>query len=576
MLQPAKSQNHHFLKLTGLFALIVLIIVSCSKKESAEPIVAQVGNRTISLTSFKRDYLPVILYGDKFDSPETRKQTLDYLIGNKLLAQEAEKDRLDTLSIVSHVKRVAERKAMARHLFDAWVRSRIPAPTEAELREAFDRTHKTLFVRHLFARTKTQADSLYALLQSGTLSFEKLAGQTFTDTTLANNGGALGWLNWGDLDENLENAAYAAQIGKFTKPVQSQYGWHILRVDDWKKQAIETEDEYQLAKSKLENRIYERREAMVGKEVLNDYMQQQNVQFNRSVAGPVFEAIRVRRPRPDESPRERTQHPEQQYGTLKEELTPYLDQTLVTFAGEGWTVREFLQRLPEMDRRRFYGNLYIGTAYLIRDELLGREGYAKGYDKLQDVKAEVRDRQDELLARLYLQTLWDTLRFNDRMIDAYYQKNWRRHYTNPDSLHLQEILVKDKRLADTLMFRLREGADFDALARKYTRRSGQRGKAGDLGWQAGGKTGFDPLYQPALKVKTGVPVGPIGTTAGWSIVKVIERRRYPKPLDEIRDKVKTDMNNYRQAVVRTEALKKIRLEYKIDRHEELLDKIDAE
>ncbi|MCF7843106.1 MAG: peptidylprolyl isomerase, partial [Lentisphaeria bacterium] len=276
-------------------AFSILFLLHCGKKEAKESVVAVVGDRTISLTSFQRGYLPVILYGDKFDSPETRVQTLDYLIGDKLLAQEAERVHLDTMPILKHVRRVAEHKAMARHLYDEWVREKIPEPTEEELREAFARNNKQLFVRHLFAPSAEAADSLYALLESGRMTFEEIASRIYADSLLAENGGALGWLEWGDLDENLENAAYESPVGEFTRPVRSQYGWHILRVDDFKRQMIVSEDDFQKKKKFLKNRIYERREAVVSKQVMNEFMEAQNVQFDREITRPVFTAIIARR-----------------------------------------------------------------------------------------------------------------------------------------------------------------------------------------------------------------------------------------------------------------------------------------
>lgn len=554
---------------------IIFSLLQCGKRESAGQIVATAGNRTISITSFERAYLPVILYGDKFDSPGTRNQTLDYIIGDKILAQEAEKAQMDTVSILKHVTRVAEQKAIARHVYDEWVRSKIPVPTEAELRLAFDRSNKSLLVRHLFAPTKSAADSLFSILQSGSMTFEELAAHIFADSLLAANGGELGWLNWGDLDEALENAAYDAAVGAFTPPVKSQYGWHILRVDDYKKQVITSETDYLQAKPALSRRIYERREAIIGKQVLNDFMRDQQVAFNREITQPVFNAIISRRaPKDDMAPEEREKPLEHQFATLRDELAPYMDQTLVSFAGEGWTVREFLDRLPEMDRRQFYNNLYLGTANLIRDELLSRAGYDQDYEKAADVVEEVQDRKDKILAQLYLQTLWDTLTFTENMMENYYQENWQKRYQGPDSLRLQEILVSDKALADSLMFQLRSGADFDELARQFNQRTGLKNPIGDLGWQVNGTTAYEIEYSQALKVKTGVPLGPVETESGWAIVRSTDRVRYAEPLRLIRDKVQQDMENYHQSVVRQKALDEARPHYKIERHEDVLSMID--
>ncbi len=93
------------------------------------------------------------------------------------------------------------------------------------------RSQEKLAVRHLYAKTKKEADRLYELLQKGA-SFNELAKQIFTDTALQNSGGYLGYITWGDTDPAFEDAAYSLKVGEISKPVKTAQGYSIIKLDN--------------------------------------------------------------------------------------------------------------------------------------------------------------------------------------------------------------------------------------------------------------------------------------------------------------------------------------------------------
>ena len=106
----------------------------------------------------------------------------------------------------------------------------------------------------MFARTKEEADNLYQLLKAGA-SFKELAKQVFTDSTLRNNGGYLGYFSWGDMDPAFENAAFSLKVGEISKPVKTAQGYSIIKVEDRKEIPLMTEDDFQKRKKKLERSL---------------------------------------------------------------------------------------------------------------------------------------------------------------------------------------------------------------------------------------------------------------------------------------------------------------------------------
>jgi foldase protein PrsA len=87
----------------------------------------------------------------------------------------------------------------------------------------------------------------------------------------------------------------------------------------------------------------------------------------------------------------------------------------------------------------------------------------------------------------------------------------------------RHILVKDEKLAQELLGRVKKGEDFAALAKKYSEDPGSRDKGGDLGFFPAGAM-LKPFDNLAFSLKVGEIGGPVKTDFGYHIIKVEDAR----------------------------------------------------
>ncbi len=88
-----------------------------------------------------------------------------------------------------------------------------------------------VWARHILVADETTANDIYAQLLEGA-DFAALALQYSLDTSNSSYGGDLGWFGAGAMVPEFETAAFALKPGKFSKPVKSDFGWHIIQCID--------------------------------------------------------------------------------------------------------------------------------------------------------------------------------------------------------------------------------------------------------------------------------------------------------------------------------------------------------
>ncbi len=168
--------------------------------------------------------------------PEQRRAAaLSAIIEIRLLAAKATTEGLDKTPEFQRRMDFLRARTLHSALVDTEVAKKI---TDEEIRARYDQEVANtppvneVKARHILVKTKEEAEAIIKELDDGA-DFEKLANEKTNDPSGKTSGGDLGWFGPGQMVPEFERAAFALNAGEYTKePVQSQFGWHVIKVED--------------------------------------------------------------------------------------------------------------------------------------------------------------------------------------------------------------------------------------------------------------------------------------------------------------------------------------------------------
>jgi parvulin-like peptidyl-prolyl isomerase len=161
----------------------------------------------------------------------------------------------------------------------------------------------------------------------------------------------------------------------------------------------------------------------------------------------------------------------------------------------------------------------------------------------------VEQLREQLRARVLSDKIYSAVikkvKVTDAQIKAYYD-NHKAQYLQPESREVRHILVKKKSLADELYAKLKNGADFAQLARKYTQDEASKADGGNFTAYKG-KT-VAPFDKFVFAAKKGDLSKPIKTEFGWHLIEVLSEVKpaAPQPLAEAKDTISSTLLQQQQ------------------------------
>jgi peptidyl-prolyl cis-trans isomerase C len=167
-------------------------------------------------------------------SPEQQEQLLNEMVSMELVIQDAKAKGVDKQPEVVDMIELQSRNLLANAALRSYMENHPitdeQLQTEYQTRIA-DVSPKEYAARHILVDDEQTANDLIAKLDKGA-DFAKLAKENSKDSSAA-DGGNLGWFNPSQMVKPFADATAALEKGTYTKtPVQSQFGWHIIMLED--------------------------------------------------------------------------------------------------------------------------------------------------------------------------------------------------------------------------------------------------------------------------------------------------------------------------------------------------------
>ncbi|CAH2906295.1 MAG: Peptidyl-prolyl cis-trans isomerase (EC [uncultured Paraburkholderia sp.] len=169
------------------------------------------------------------------NTPQLQMAVREELVNREVLMQEALRRGLQNRPDIKAQIAVAQQTVVLRALIEDFVKKN--APTDAEVTARYnalikDAGGKEYHLHHILVDNEQQAKDLIAKIKGGA-SFEELAKQYSKDPGSGKNGGDLDWSDPKAYVPEFADAATHLQKGQMSDtPVHTQFGWHIIRVDD--------------------------------------------------------------------------------------------------------------------------------------------------------------------------------------------------------------------------------------------------------------------------------------------------------------------------------------------------------
>ena len=167
-------------------------------------------------------------------NPQFKAQCLEQLVALYLFAKKGEELKLEEseeyIKIITNAKRdILAQMAMREALKDVDV-------TEEEMKTFYDENQShyekapTVSAKHILVDSEEKCNEILAQITSGEKEFEA-AAQESSSCPSGQRGGSLGEFGKGQMVPEFEKAAFEAEVGQVVGPVQTQFGYHLIKVE---------------------------------------------------------------------------------------------------------------------------------------------------------------------------------------------------------------------------------------------------------------------------------------------------------------------------------------------------------
>ena len=216
---------------------IVMLAAACAVALPAfAQNVATVNGKVISQQSLDQ-FVKLLVSQGATDTPQLREQVKQEMINRQIFVQAAEKDGVAKQADVQTEIELARQGILVRALMADYL-AKHPV-TDQQVQAEYDKAKQQQAgqmeykVRHILVEDEKTANDLLAQIKGNKSKFADLAKKNSKDPGSAAKGGDLGWASPTNYVKPFADTVSSLKKGQLAdKPVQTQFGWHIIEVED--------------------------------------------------------------------------------------------------------------------------------------------------------------------------------------------------------------------------------------------------------------------------------------------------------------------------------------------------------
>src|SRR6516165_9658896 len=229
------------------------------RAEDSNPVLAKVNGSEIrqsDVTLAEEELGPSLA---QMDPASKKENVLAFLIDMKIVSKAAEAKKIEDRDDFKARLAFARNRLLMDNLLAAEGKA---ATTEEAMRKVYDEAAKQIegeqevHARHILVETEDEAKAIVAELKKGA-DFAELAKKKSKDPG-ASDGGDLGFFTKDQMVPEFSAVAFSLEPGKISDPVKSQFGWHVIKVEE--KRARKAPD-FDQVKSQIETYVTRRAQA---------------------------------------------------------------------------------------------------------------------------------------------------------------------------------------------------------------------------------------------------------------------------------------------------------------------------
>lgn len=529
---------------------MVLAIGCTSEQKIDDNVLAKINDLEVTEDHFKSAFLRYYYKSGQSLQPShsIKSDVLNTEFNIYVLATHAKELGLHDTDQAMRQKEMIRRKVLNEEYRDREIFKEVQVSDE-ELRSMYVKLNTQLRAAHLYAATKSKADSLYTELERGK-SFEELAKNVFQNPQLAQSGGDLGLFGVDEMDVAFEQTAYALNEGEYSKPVRTAQGYSIIKLKEKISKPVLTEYDFTTKKNQIRYMAEFQEQEMVSRNHMFEFIDQLDI--NEGLLSTLWEKIR--------NNSASFQGLDLEFlNTInnKEKLASTSGFSLVTgdFISEiKFTPSSNLNRIQSKESLK---NFITGIAYrkyMIEDAL------DQGIDEIPEVQASIDQSYYVYLAQQAEDEIRRGIEVTESEIRNVYFENPKK-YMSPLQINTARIVVPTEEKANQIVEQARNGTSFSNLVKMHTIRNEERLYDGILGYQNIQQFGF--MSRSLATLKEGEISDPIYYQTGeYHIYKCLGRKE-PSPLSykQASKQIKTELKEKKFKKVRSEVIENVKTQH---------------